>query len=319
MATKAASVAYRVFDVGIEHQVKSYTAEWKDSSSTEGKKPKKYLDISVTSPDAMLAYADIVCISDSDIEAYRKALGWQKKSRDMHFLEAKKERPEGAAFLSVLRVYWYHSGTTGLHNNNIGFADLLSSTTLPDAVKAKFISEGNKGVQEAFTLMRKIKDIHIAKGAVGSHLATRPFTKMDRGVGRTIITGLVDGRNFNWDAGASGNRNRSHVWKEDVHGKVMDAAWRLHLNRKASDSSMNDLAALADGISSVEETVLPSISSTKIVEFEYSSATGKVWKGYRLPDGTEIKHDDIKRFGATREKYWQQEGMLDNNQGEEND
>lgn len=311
MATKAASIAYRVFDVGIEHQVKSYTAEWKDSSSPDGKKPKKYLDISVTSPDTMLAYADIVCISDSDIESYRKALEWQKKSRGMHFLEAKKERPEGAAFLSVLRVYWYHDGTTGLHNNNIGFADLLSSTTLPDAVKAKFISEGNKGVQEAFTLMRKIKGIHMARGAVGSHLATRLFTKMDRGVGRTIITGLVDGRNFNWDAGAAGNRNRSHTWKEDIHGKIMDAAWKLHLDRKASDSSMNDLAALADDLSSAEETVPPSVSSTKIVEFPYKSPTGKEWVGYRLPDGTEIRHDDIKRFNEVREKFWMQEDMLE--------
>ena len=317
MATKAASIAYRVFDVGIEHNVKSFTAVWKDVPSSDGKKPKKFQSITAALPDTVLAYADIVCICDADEAAYCKALSWQKKSRDMHFMEAKKERPDGAAFISVLRIFWYHNGTHGKINNNIGFADLLSVTTLPDAVKSKLIAEGNKGVQEAFTLMRKIKSIHMAKGATGSHLAARMFMTMDRSVGRTIVSGLVDGRNFNWDAGAPGNRNRTHVWKEGLHGKVMDAAWKLHLDRKASDSSMNDIAALADDLSSAEETVLPSVSSNKIVEFEYSSATGKIWKGYRLPDGTEIKHDDIKRFGATREKYWEQEGMLDdNNQGE---
>ena len=102
----------------------------------------------------------------------------------------------------------------------------------------------------------------------------------------------------------------------------MDKLWEIHQARKSTDSSMDSLAAaLCPDVPEVVE--VPNVfteGAGKIVEFEYHSATGKVWKGYRLPDGTEIKHDDIKRFGATREKFWEQEGMLDdNNQGEEND
>lgn len=315
---KASSSAYRVFDVGIEHNVKSFRSEWKESIPTDSKKARKYLSIEAAAPDAMLAYADIVLIGDSTIEGYQKAVAWQQQSIGLPFSEATKLRKEGTAYCSVLRVYWYHNGTNGQHHGNCGFADLLNATTLPDAVKAAVITQGNKGATEAFTVMRKIMAVHQAKAPVGSHLAVRMFTSLVRGLNRSVITGLAEGRNFNWDKGSLGNRGRAHSWQEGVHGKVMDKLWEIHQARKSTDSSMDSLAAaLCPDVPEVVE--VPNIfteGAGKIVEFEYTSATGKVWKGYRLPDGTEIKHDDIKRFGATREKFWEQEGMLDNNQGE---
>lgn len=318
---KASSSAYRVFDVGIEHNVKSFRSEWKETSSTDGKKPKKYLATEPAAPDAMLAYADIVLISDSTIEGYQKAVAWQQQSIGLPFSEATKLRKEGTAYCSVLRVYWYHNGTNGQHHGNCGFADLLNATTLPDAVKASVINEGNKGASEAFTVMRKIMGVHQSKATTGSHLAVRMFTSLIRPLGRSIITGLADGRNFNWDKGSLGNRGRAHSWQEGIHGKVMDKLWEINQSRKATDSSMGALAdALCPGgVESVATPVATVETTSKIVEFDYKSPTGKDWKGYRLPDGTEVTCMD-RGFNSVREEFWRQEGLLEdeNNQtGEE--
>lgn len=326
---KAASLAYRVFDVGIEHNVKSFRTEWREAPQRDGKKAQKFLHLETDAADVSLVYADIVLISDAKVPAYNKTLAWQEKSSTLSMEEAKKIRPEGTAYCSVIRVYWYHNGTVGQKNGNVGFADLIRSTTMSDGLKSAIISEGNKGLTEALKIVMRIKGIHQAKGATGSHYACRPFSDFIKQLGRTVIKGLSEstgGRTYNWDKGSPGNRCRSHEWVEKIHGQVMDKIWEIHLKRKSKDSSLDSTAeAFSDifsnpvaGESSSEMVAKAITSPGKIVEFEYKNQFGSVRNGYRLPDGTEILNEDIKRWYKVREEYWKQEGMLDNNKGEQN-
>lgn len=101
---------------------------------------------------------------------------------------------------------------------------------------------------------------------------------------------------LNWDKGSKGNMGRAHSWQEGVHGKVMDKLWEIHQSRKAADSSMDALAAALcpDGVD-IETSVVEEVTeipSSKIVEFDYKSPTGSDWKGYKLPDGTEVRCTD---------------------------
>lgn len=180
----------------------------------------------------------------------------------------------------------------------IGWKELLGQLKMPEALYKKLIATGDASVVGALKALNLLKMEHDK----GLHYTVLGSVKTDLSLKRGIFSYLLQTKSFLW-ARYLGNNRSSHLWKENVHGVVVQKMVEHMKTIGGVDSALDCMNGLMDLLDDVEEDVelsdevVMSLKATgKWEEETYLDSRGKESYRYTSPTGEIIEKP---AFGCT--------------------
>jgi hypothetical protein len=289
-----ASMAYRIISTGVDTQVPVYRRNRVEK--TINGQTLQVLETQLTGEkEKAVAYADIVIMSDASPSEYESMFRWYKSSIGKSHAQAKEIKPSGKVpVVKQMRVYWFSKDTYTYKDGRsgvIGWKELLGQLKLPEALYNKLIATGDASVVGALKALNLLKMEHDK----GLHYTVLGSVKTDLLLKRGIFSYLLQTKSFLW-AKDIGNNRSSHLWKENVHGVVVQKMVDHMKTIGGVDSALDCMNGLMDLLDDVEEEVeitgevIMSLRATgKWEEETYLDSRGKESYRYTSPTGEIIE------------------------------